>query len=51
MHTWEITGINLPPIIVEAESFDDALKQARRIEDNYCGGRVIERITRSPSLE
>lgn len=42
MHAWEIFGIDLPSIIVEAESFDDALKQARRIDDNYCAGRVIE---------
>lgn len=42
MHMWEITGINLPPIIVKADSFDDALKQARKINYNYNGGRVIE---------
>lgn len=42
MYTWEITGINLPAIIVKAESFDDALKQARRIDYNYTSGRIIE---------
>ena len=42
MHTWEITGINLPAIIVKAGSFDDALKQAREINYNYTGGKVID---------
>ena len=42
MRTWEITGINLPPIIVKAGSFDDALKQARIIDYNYSGGKIID---------
>ena len=42
MHKWEIAGINLPAIIIIAESFDDALKIAREINYNYDEGRVID---------
>ena len=40
---WKITGINLKPLIVEADSFDSAIMEARKINKNYCGGQVIER--------
>ena len=42
MHKWEITGINLPTIIIIADSFDDALKISREIDYNYNSGRVID---------
>lgn len=42
MYTWEIIGINLPSIIVIADCFDEALKYARSIDDNYSGGHVVD---------
>ena len=39
-YIWEITGINLPPLLIPANSFDDALKAARLIDNNYSGGRI-----------
>ena len=41
--TWKITGINLEPFIIEADSFDSAIMEAREINKNYCSGQVIER--------
>lgn len=39
---WKITGINLPCLRIRAESFDEALKQARMVNDNYSGRYVDE---------
>ena len=41
MKEWFITGADLCGIIVKAESFDDALAQARKINSNYTIGRVL----------
>lgn len=42
MLAWKIDGKDLPPIVIEATSFDEALKEARKKDLNYCGGQVIE---------
>lgn len=39
---WKIYKSPKTFIIVRAESFDEALKKARRIDKNYCGGYVVE---------
>lgn len=41
MKEWFITGGDLCGIIVKAESFDDALAQARKINLGYTAGQVI----------
>lgn len=37
---WIIYGAELEPIKVKADSFDEAIKKARRIDKRYCGGYV-----------
>lgn len=44
MKEWFITGGDLCGIVVKAESFDDALAQARKINSQYTAGRVIREI-------
>lgn len=39
---WCIVGGGLPDIYVFAETFDEALKKARRIDKKYCGGYIVE---------
>lgn len=46
---WEISGYKLATLFIEADSFDEAIKQAREINDGYCCGRPI--ITRTKSKE
>lgn len=38
---WRIFGYELEDLIVEADSFDEALAKAREIDDNYIGGQRI----------
>lgn len=40
MKVWAISGGGLPTIYIKADSFDDAIKQARQIDSRYCGGYV-----------
>ena len=40
MKVWAISGGSLPTIYIKADSFDDAIKQARQIDSRYCGGYV-----------
>lgn len=42
MLTWVIVGGNLPPVKIRAKTFSEALKKARCIDPNYCGGYVDE---------
>ena len=39
---WIISGYNLPTLEIVADSFDDALKEARKINENYNTGQVKE---------
>lgn len=39
---WIISGRNLPTLEIEADSFDEALKEARQINKNYDTGQVKE---------
>lgn len=41
MKEWFMIGIDLCGIIVKAESFDEALAQARKINPEYSTGQVI----------
>lgn len=36
MHIWKICGTNLVPIYIFAESLDEALATARKVNENYC---------------
>lgn len=38
---WRMFGYELKDLIVEADSFDEALAKAREIDDNYIGGQRI----------
>lgn len=42
MMKWKIFKTATEFIIVWADSFDEALKKARRIDKEYCGGYVID---------
>ena len=35
MKTWYVWGINLPKLEIKANSFDNAIAQARKINKNY----------------
>lgn len=39
---WKIFKSEDDFVIVHADSFDEALKKARRIDPAFCGGYVIE---------
>ena len=38
---WRMSGIGLDDVIITAESFDEALAKARKINRNYSGGQRI----------
>ena len=38
---WKINGFGLSSIIIEADSFDNAINFARKINPMYCEGRVV----------
>lgn len=40
MKTWIIWGICLEKLEIKANSFDEALKEARKINENYNTGMV-----------
>ena len=40
MKTWYVWGINLPKIEIKANSFDNAIAQARKINKNYNTGQL-----------
>ena len=42
MKTWYIWGMYLPVLLVEADSFDKALEEARKINPNYNIGQLRE---------
>ena len=39
---WKIFKSATDFVIVQAESFDEALKKARRLDPNYCGGYILD---------
>lgn len=40
MKTWIIWGIGLDKIVVKANSFDEALAESRKINENYNSGQL-----------
>lgn len=42
MFTWKIWGTNLPVLEIKAYSFDDAIREARKIDKNYDTGQIKE---------
>lgn len=44
MQEWFITGDDLCGLIVMAESFDEALAQARKINPKYSTGQIIREV-------
>lgn len=42
MKTWWIEGHNLDRLIIDAESFDEAIAIARKVNKGYSGGSVIK---------
>lgn len=43
MKTWKIWGGDLPPVYIQADNFDEALKEARKRHPNYCAGQIQEK--------
>ena len=41
MHIWTIWGTNLVPLYISAESLDEALATARKVNENYCVCQVV----------
>ena len=39
---WYIWGINLERLEIKANSFDEAIEEARKINKNYCIGQLKE---------
>ena len=44
MKLWYIWGLYLPVLLIEADSFDKALEEARRINPNYNTGLLRDTI-------
>lgn len=42
MKKWWIEGHNLVSIIIDAETFDEAIAIARKVNKGYAGGSAIE---------
>lgn len=42
MKTWKVWGIDLPIVRIKADCFDDAIKEARKINPDYCIGQIEE---------
>lgn len=42
MKHWRITGNDLPPFYIYADSFDDALAFARKINTGYNTGQIVK---------
>lgn len=43
MHIWKIWGTNLVPLYIRAESLDEALSTARKVNENYCVCQVVSK--------
>lgn len=41
MKTWKIWGIGLPMLYIVANSFDDAIRQARKVNSGYNIGQLL----------
>lgn len=39
---WKITGGGLKSLYVKADSFDEAIAEARKTNKKYCGGQVVK---------
>ena len=52
MKLWYIWGLYLPVLLIEADSFDKALEEARKINPNYNVGQLRERrLTKQEFIE
>ena len=40
MKTWYVWGINLPKLEIKANSFDNAIAQARKMNKNYNTSQI-----------
>lgn len=43
MIVWKIWGNSLPVLYIQADSFDEALKEARKTNQNYNTGQLQEK--------
>ena len=43
MKIWKIWGIKLPTLEIVADSFDVAIKEARKVHKGYNTGQLIEK--------
>ena len=50
MKLWYIWGMYLPVLLIEADTFDKALEEARRINPNYNTGQLRENDILSKDL-
>ena len=52
MKLWYIWGLYLPVLLIEADNFDKALEEARKINPNYNTGQLRERrLTKQEFIE
>ena len=42
MKIWKIWGIGLQALFIKANSFDEAITEARKTNKNYNAGQVVE---------
>ena len=40
---WKIFKNRSPDLFIEADSFDEALEQARRVDDRYCSDQIYKK--------
>ena len=43
MKLWQVWGINLPKIEIVADCFDNAIKKARKENNNYSAAQIIKK--------
>lgn len=43
MKVWQVWGINLPKIEIIADCFDNAIKEARKVNSNYSVAQIIKK--------
>lgn len=44
MKAWLISGSSLKSLLIEANSFDEAIAKARKVNKKYCTGKLVERL-------
>lgn len=47
MWKWKISGRELPDQIIVAGSFDEAIREARRIDESYSTGQIVGYVRES----